>query len=204
MPELDACPLCRSVVPPGAKQCGDCGADLSPYIELNALAERYQQYVRELIARGELAESRQVLDALPRLREPDAAVLAELEARWHLAAGEFDDARNQLHHLPEDTARELRQELAAREGFAHKAREYYNQALTCARQEELHQAAWLAGQALELAPREPAILTLALKLSLKLGDWTASYWLLARLDALDARPENFEWLETQLPAINRG
>jgi tetratricopeptide (TPR) repeat protein len=201
VPALDFCPLCRSVLPQAAAQCPECGADLRPYTDIAALADRYLKLARELLSRGETERVHHILQQLPQLSGADAGELAEIRARLALRQGEFQAAELALDGCEPAAAAELRAELAQRRRDLGKARELYNHGLAAARAGDYTLAARYLQDATALDPADPNIWVLKLKVDLKCRYFQRCYGDLAALDELAARPPEFYNLEALLPAV---
>lgn len=201
MQELDACPLCRTVLSEGATECPGCGADLAPYRDISALAASYLELVRELLSRGETATARQIIEQLPQLTDAAGTELIGLTARLLLQEGNLQAVDELLPRCEPVMAEEIRLELAARRRARRRAQELYNHALTAARSGAFAQAALGLEQAVRYEADDPIIWTLKLKVELKAGMYERCYRTVAELDRLGARPPEFHRLEELLPPV---
>jgi len=201
VPALDACPLCRSTLPAAAAQCPECGADLRPYRDIAALADRYLKLARELLSRGETGRVHHILAQLPQLSGADNAELAEIRARLALGEGDFHGVEQALAACEPSAAAALSAEVAQRRRDLAKARELYNHGLAAARAGDHNLAARYLQDAAALDPADPNIWGLKLKVDLKCRYFQRCYADLAVLDDLAARPPEFYNLEALLPAI---
>lgn len=201
MPSLDACPLCRSVLPAAVAQCPTCGADLRPYLDIAALADRYLKLARELLSRGETERVHRIIAQLPQLSGAKAGELTEIRARLALGEGDFAAVERTLDNLAPAVADTLRAELAQRRRDLAKARELYNHGLAAARAGDHALAARYLADAAGLDPADPNIWVLKLKVDLKCHYFARCYADLEVLDELAARPPEFYNLEALLPAI---
>ena len=204
MKELAACPLCRSVLTPGARECPECGGELAPYYDLHGRAEDYLELARELISRGELSKAAVITDGLPLLSEEYRHDAAALNARLSLERGELKQAAAQIAALPPGReAGELTALLRQREALELRGRELYNSALAQARGGNPALAARLLEQAVETLPSDATIWLLKLKADLKTRRFAQCYTDLAALDRLGARPREYTHLEQLLPPVTR-
>jgi hypothetical protein len=203
---LGACPLCREVLAPDtggavAQLCPACGADLKPYIELYDRAAQYISLCRELLSRGELLQASTIIEQLTTITEIDPAVIAELNARRELTAGQPEAAAIWLQRCSLNTQAMLRHELQRQRHLQQTALELYNYALTAARRGEYRLAAEQAQRATVLAPGSPEIWQLKLKADVKCGYIARCYDDLRALDQLGARPPHLGGLERLLPPV---
>jgi len=188
-------------MPTGADRCPDCGADMSPYRDINVLAGKYLELGKELLSRGEVDAAQKIIEQLPQLGGAANDELLELRARVALANGNFIVIKEALPTLPPPIAAELEAELTIRQTFADRARELYNYALSAARSHEYQRAARLLTEAASAAPENPNIWVLKLKIDLKAHNWFACYHDLSVLDSLSSRPAEFHRLEELLPPV---
>lgn len=200
MQPLDSCPLCRTVLPGGSAQCPGCGADLRPYLDVAALADRYLKLARELLSRGDTERVRQIVACLPLITSEAQGELAEIAARLAILEGNFAAAEQALAGCEPLTATAIRHELAARRQETFRARELYNHALAAARDGSFILAARQLEAAVQLDADDPKLWALKLKVDLKCRDYRKCYRDLNRLDKLAARPPEFFDLEELLPA----
>jgi tetratricopeptide (TPR) repeat protein len=201
MIELDACPLCRSVLPAGADSCPDCGADLAPYHDIDTLAKQYLKLGREMLSRGEVAAARNICDKLPQLGGAADDELLELQARVALAERDIAAVEATLPALTAETATVLSAELKLLKGDIQLARELYNHALSSLRDGAFIRASRMLKQACVADPGNAQVWVLLLKAGLKLNDWHSCYLALGQLDHLAARPPEFRHIEELLPPI---
>jgi len=199
--ELDACPLCRTVLSKDSVQCPGCGADLSPYRDLAMLSANYLNLASELLSRGELPAARQIVERLPQLGEIDSAELNALTARLLMLEGNTPGAEALLADLSPVVAAEVRAELEARHRDRRRAQELYNHALTAAREGAYMPAAQHLARAVCYETNDPGIWTLKLKVELKAALYDRCYRTLTELDRLGARPPEFHRLEEMLPPV---
>lgn len=201
MPPLDACPLCRTVLAEAAVQCAGCGADLRPYLDIDALADRYLKLARELLSRGQTERAAHLIEQLPRVASIEARELAELQARLAIQRGDFPAAERALAACGADEAAYVRGELEQRRANLAKARELYNHGLSAARAGDFQLATRYLQDAAALDPADPNIWAVKLKADLKCRYFQRCYADLQRLDQLAARPPEFHNLEELLPAV---
>jgi Tfp pilus assembly protein PilF len=199
MAELSACPLCRSVLSQGARQCPDCGADLTPYLELEQLSTSYVDLTRELLSRGELEAARLVINRLPQLTEIEPAESAELQARLALADGDWNVALSLAETCRPGVSEAIATAVREQQRMQLAARELFNNALTACRRQAFALASRQLSRAVELDPSDPAIWRLKLKADLKCANYQDCYGDLEALDQLAARPLEFQRLEQLLP-----
>ena len=201
MQELDACPLCRTVLSEDPAQCPGCGADLSPYRDLSVLAASYLQLAGELLSRGELPAARQIIERLPQLGEVDSGELNALTAHLLLLEGNTQGAEALLAKCSPAAAAEVRTELEERTRDRRRAQELYNHALTAAREGAYMPATQHLARAVCYETNDPNIWALKLKVELKAALFDRCYRTLAELDRLGARPPEFHRLEELLPPV---
>lgn len=208
MPQLDACPLCRTVLPLAAEPgesvttCPGCGADLTPYADLEALAVAYRKLAQEMLSRGQTDGARRIVNQLPRLTELEDGELTTLTARLALADGDYQRALALAQNCDPGVASELHAAVNHRRQDQLTARELYNYALSSARQGAMSQAARQLSRAVTRDPTDPNIWLLKLKLDLKCGFFQRCYADLAALDRLAARPPEYATLEELLPPVS--
>lgn len=201
MPELDACPLCRTVLEPEAVQCPGCGADLTPYLDISTLVASYVSFARELLSRGETAEARLIIERLPQLTAGSESELSELTARLLLQEGNIQAVEKLMPQCDAAVSAEIRDELQERQRARRRARELYNHALTAARAGSFAQASFYLNRAVNYDTSDPNIWALMLKAALKAGLHEHCYAALTELDRLGARPPEFHRLEELLPPV---
>jgi hypothetical protein len=199
--ELDACPLCRTVLSVASSQCPGCGADLSPYRDLSVLAASYLSLASELLSRGELPAARQIIERLPQLVEVNSGELIALTARLLLLEGNTQGVETLLAKCSPAVAAEVRTELEERNRDRRRAQELYNHALTAAREGAYMPAAQHLARAVCYETSDPSIWALKLKVELKAALYDRCYRSLAELDRLGARPPEFHRLEELLPPV---
>jgi len=202
VPQLDACPLCRSVLEAGARVCPGCQADLTPYLDLEALIERYLELAREYLDRGQLDEAQVIADHLSQLTNQHQADQADIAARLAIRKGDFQAVATLIPQLTQADAEEIAELMDQRKAQLFKAHELYNHALSSARSGALPLAAEQAAQAIRHDPSDASIWALKLKIDLKCGHWQRCYGDLDGLDRLGARPPEFYRLEELLPPVS--
>jgi len=199
--QLDACPLCRTLLTEGAKTCPGCGADLSPYYNLEELRTRYLSFARELLSRGELEQARGIFEGITQLISTDDPAWHELATRLALADGDFAVAEELADKCAGQVAKQLHEEINVQRANRIAARELYNYGLTAARSGAFACAAEQLARAVVLEPDDAAIWQLKLKVDLKQQDFTRCYEDLHALDRLTARPVEYHRLEELLPPL---
>lgn len=204
MRQLDACPLCRAALQGSENRCPDCGADLTLFADINNLAERYLEFCRELIARGDVRTARSVIDRLPQISNAAQEDIAGLQVRLALQEGDYLAARRWLAQCSAGSAAGFKAEIDRNERGQFRARELYNQSLAAARRGAGPHAAEQLAHAVTLDPDDPRIWTLKLKVDLKYGYFQRCYADLTELDRLVARPPEFHYLEQLLPPVQGG
>lgn len=203
MKELTACPLCRTNLPPGARQCPGCSADLSPYQDIASRAGEFVKLAGELLSRGELERARLVIEGLPQLTDAAGSELDSLRIQLATARGELELASQLLEKYDGPESGRLAAEIQQRQRFRLRARELYNTALSVARAGQLKLAARQLASAVEHDAKDARIWTLKLKADLASRNFQECYTDLAALDRLAARPPQFTHLEELLPPVAR-
>jgi hypothetical protein len=199
--QLDACPLCRSTLAPGAQSCSSCGADLTAYYDLARLTSQYLSLAREMLSRGEVDGAREIISRLPSLSGVDSSEMAELTALLALVEGRYAEAAQLAGQCEPARAEQLLSEAEVGLERQRRARESYNYGLTAARDGAYSAAADYLRRAAEEDPHEAAIWQLKLKVDLKARRYFECYRDLAALDRLNARPHEFLHLEALLPPV---
>ncbi|MBN2081516.1 hypothetical protein JW859_04825 [bacterium] len=186
----------------GARVCPGCQADLTPYLDLEALIERYLVLAREYLDRNKLDQAQVIADHLSQLTNQHPAEQAEIAARLAILKGDFQAVTALIPQLKPDVAEAVAALMQQRKAQLFKAHELYNHALSAARTGALPLAAEHTAQAVHHDPADASIWALKLKVDLKCGHWQRCYADLENLDRLGARPPEFYRLEELLPPLS--
>lgn len=211
MATLLTCPLCRADLErlagtgekgeAGQQVCPSCNAELSPYLGLKSRAEDYFALAQDLLSRGEVAQAQTLIDNLPKVIGENELQLASLKARLAMAKGEVVLARQHAEECDQAERDKLLETLDNLEKNHRACKEQFNYSLSAARAGQYGLASkWLAS-ASGLAPDNPAVWQLKLKVDLVAKDYQACYQDLRELDRLSSRPPEFLGLEQLLPPL---
>lgn len=197
---LDACPVCRSTLREQTVRCPDCGTELQPFLDRQHQQAELLKLVRRYLSAGELPKAEHILGQLSHINDLPPELLRELNCRLALVKGDVATARSLATQLPEVLGAELLRSCDAHDAAVRQAHELYNSALWRARQGSYSTAVEELALAVQLAPQDPRIWLLKLKVELKARQFKRCYASLAALDRLHARPNELARLEALLPA----
>jgi len=201
---LDACPICRAVIPSTDRRstCPSCGTNLTPYYELLDKANELYFEAMDAVSRlnFEVAEelARKMVTVNPYFKE-EAVILSSLTSLYQ---HKFEEAYALALSLPPGhyARSELLSEIENLYQVELKGKQHYNLSLASARNNLWKDADYHIQKALEFIPYLPEPWRLAVKLAIAVEDYDTA---LSRLDeALKAFPNDSFLLAMQAELKN--